>query len=100
MTIFCGYFPSKILLPFLDNFFREGWTAVYRFALTMLGLWEEDFIALNDIAYVSRHVHSLREDFVFDKAEIFRLAYSPRINVLFGQNYCNVIRLEQEYFEK
>jgi len=84
MTIFCGYFPSKILLPFLDNFFREGWTAVYRFALAMLTLWEEEFLKLNDIAFISRLVHSLREDYVFDKAQIFRVAYSPEINELFG----------------
>ena len=57
MTCFCGYLPGKILLPFLDNFFREGWTAVYRFALTLLSLWEEKFLALNDIAFISRNVH-------------------------------------------
>lgn len=98
MTIFCGYLPGKILLPFLDNFFREGWTAVYRFALTLLTLWEEEFLKLNDIAFISRKVHSLREDFVFDKAEIFSMAYSARINALFGKDYCNVIALEHEYF--
>lgn len=57
MTLFCGYFPNKILLPFMDNFFREGWTAVYRFALTLLILWEEEFLRLNDIAFISRLVH-------------------------------------------
>lgn len=79
MTIFCGYFPSKILLPFLDNFFYEGWTAVYRFSLTMLGLWEEEFLKLNDIAFISRLVHSLREEFDFDKSKIFSMAYSKEI---------------------
>ena len=87
MTVFCGYFPSKILLPFLDNFFHEGWTAVYRFSLAMLTLWEEEFLRLNDIAFISRLVHSLREDFDFDKAKIFGMAYSPEITDLFGPNY-------------
>ena len=98
MTIFCGYFPSKILLPFLDNFFYEGWTAVYRFSLTMLGLWEEEFLKLNDIAFISRLVHSLREEFDFDKTKIFSMAYSKEITELFGTNYSHVIALEQEYF--
>jgi len=67
MTLFCGYFPSRILLPFLDNFFREGWTAVYRFALALLIIWEDEFLKLEDIAFISRLVHKLREDFIFDK---------------------------------
>ena len=98
MTIFCGYFPAKILLPFLDNFFHEGWTAVYRFALTMLSLWEEEFLKLNDIAFISRLVHSLREDYEFNKAEIFDMAYSKEITGLFGTNYSHVLHLELEYF--
>ena len=98
MTIFCGYFPSKILLPFLDNFFHEGWTAVYRFALTMLTLWEEEFLKLNDIAFISRLVHSLREDYDFDKKVIFDMAYSKEITDLFGPKYSHVISLELEYF--
>ena len=98
MTLFCGYFPSKVLLPFLDNFFREGWTAVYRFALSLLILWEEEFVKLNDIAFISRLVHQLREDFTFDKDQLFSLAYSREINSLFGKNYCEVIALEKEFF--
>ena len=98
MTIFCGYFPSKILLPFLDNFFHEGWTAMYRFALAMLSIWEEDFLELNDIAFIARRINSLREDFTFDKATIFGLAYSKEITDLFGVNYSQVIAYEQEYF--
>lgn len=94
MTVFCGYLPGKILIPFLDNFFREGWTAVYRFSLTLLTLWEEDFLKLDDIAFVSRLVHSLREDFPFDKATIFGMAYSTRISELFGKKYEHVIALE------
>ena len=84
MTVFCGYFPSKILLPFLDNFFHEGWTAVYRFSLTMLTLWEEEFLKLNDIAFISRLVHTLREDFDFNKEKIFTMAYSEEITEIFG----------------
>ena len=71
MTLFCGYFPAKVLLPFLDNFFREGWTAVYRFSLALLILWEDEFLKLNDIAFISRLLHKLREDFNLDKNQIF-----------------------------
>ena len=71
---------------------------MYRFALAMLIMWEEEFLKLNDIAFISRHVHKLREECVFDKAQIFALAYSREINCLFGKNYCVVIALEQEFF--
>lgn len=98
MTLFCGYFPSRILLPFMDNFFREGWTAVYRFALTLLIIWEDDFLELNDIAFIARHVNQLRENFSFDKAKIFGVAYSKEMTAVFGKNYSVVIALEQEYF--
>lgn len=98
MTLFCGYFPNKILLPFLDNFFSEGWTAVYRFSLAMLTIWEDEFLKLNDIAFISRLVHSLREDFVFNKQQIFGLAYSQEITSLFGKGYSNILDLELDYF--
>ena len=98
MTIFCGYLPGKVLIPFLDNFFREGWTALYRFSLTLLTLWEDQFLQLDDIAFISRLVHTLRDDFNFDRTVIFTMAYSAEISMLFGKNYEHVVSLEQQYF--
>ena len=74
MTLFTGYFPSHIMLPVLDNFFYEGWPSIYRFALALLSLWEEEFLALNDIAFVSKKVHTLREEFSFNKRQLFEIA--------------------------
>ena len=53
---------------------------------------------LNDIAFISRLVHTLREDFDFNKEKIFTMAYSEEITEIFGENYSHVIALEQEYF--
>ena len=64
----------------MDNFFHEGWPSIYRFSLALLTLWEEEFLALNDISFVALKVHSLREDFVFDKIKIFEIAQSEEMD--------------------
>ena len=100
MTLFAGYFPTKILIYVLDNFFKEGWSAIYRVSIALLKLWEEEFLTLNDIAYVARKVHELREDFTIEKETLFKVAYSPAINKLFGENNSKLVSLEQEYFKQ
>ena len=54
----------------------------------MLKLWEDEFLTLNDIAYVARKVHELREDFTIKKETLFKVAYSPEIDRLFGKDNC------------
>lgn len=44
MTFFTGYFPINLILPVLDNFFADGWPAIYRFSLALLSLLETDFL--------------------------------------------------------
>ena len=99
MTLFAGYFPNKILIFVFDNFFKEGWPAIYRLSIALLKLWEEEFLTLNDIAYVARKLHELREDFTIEKETLFKLAYSPENDRLFGKNNCHLVKLEQEYFK-
>ena len=84
MTLFAGYFPYKMFIPVIDNFFREGWPAIYRMSLALLKLWEKEFLQLNDIAFVAKKLYELREDFNIKAETLFTLAYSPSIDKAFG----------------
>ena len=36
MTLFTGFFSYNVVMPILDNFFLEGWTAIYRISLALM----------------------------------------------------------------
>ena len=99
MTLFAGYFPYRMFIPVIDNFFREGWPAIYRVSIALLKLWEKEFLQLNDIAFVAKKVYELREDFNVNKDALFSLAYDPVITKLFGNDNEHLTRYEEEYFK-
>ena len=99
MTLFAGYFPYKMFIPVIDNFFREGWPAIYRMSLALLKLWENEFLQLNDIAFVAKKLYELREDFNIKPETLFTLAYSPSIDKAFGTDGNLLVLFEQEFFK-
>ena len=40
MTLFTNFLTFGLVMPILDNFFLEGWVAIYRFALAMICFME------------------------------------------------------------
>ena len=67
-------------------------------------MWEDEFLELNDISFVSRKVHSLREEFNLDRNRLFEIAQSEAMDTLFdgpkGEKHQHLAHLEQEYFKK
>ena len=100
MTLFAGYFPYKLFIIVLDNFFKEGWPAIYRISLALLKMWEKEFLELNDMIFVAKKMNDLRENFTIDKVALLKLAYSPSIDKLFGKDNEHLVHLEQEYFKQ
>jgi hypothetical protein len=45
MTLFTGFFSYNIVMPILDNFFLEGWTAIYRISLALMQVLQQNFLA-------------------------------------------------------
>ena len=62
MTLFAGYFPYKMFIPVMDNFFREGWTAIYRISLALLKMWESELAeVLKDVKVPILPIHIARK---------------------------------------
>jgi hypothetical protein len=55
MTLFCGFFNCKDLQnQILDNFFLDGWPAIYRISLTILRKLEPELITLDDVGQIAK----------------------------------------------
>ena len=44
MTLFSGFFGYNVVMPILDNFFLEGWPAVYRVSLILMRRLEPNIL--------------------------------------------------------
>ena len=56
MTLFCGFFlvtTNGLAHAILDNFFLDGWPALYRISLTILRILEPELILMNDIGRIA-----------------------------------------------
>jgi len=64
MTLFCGFFLWKangLALAILDNFFLDGWPALYRISLTILKILEPELILINDIGKIAARIQILKK---------------------------------------
>ena len=62
MTLFCGYLSHKVVLAILDNFFLEGWPAIYRVSLAIVKRCQAELLALQEFTLLAQKVHKLREE--------------------------------------
>ena len=62
MTLFCGYLSHKVVLAILDNFFLEGWPAIYRVSLAIIKKYQQDFLSLQEFTLIAQKVQRLREE--------------------------------------
>jgi hypothetical protein len=56
MTLFSGYLSYKVVLAVFDNFFLEGWPAIFRLALAILKIHQEEFLKLSELTLVAAKV--------------------------------------------
>ena len=50
--LFMNCLPLDLTTSFLDNFFRDGWSAFYDLALEILRYHEEQLLLLNDASEI------------------------------------------------
>ena len=62
MTLFTGYLPYDLLMPILDNFFLEGWSAIYRVSIALLELLAPKFLEHNDMGMIAQTINNLRQE--------------------------------------
>jgi len=51
MTLFCGFFlyaTPSLIVQILDNFFLDGWPAIYRISVALLRILEPKLLCLDD----------------------------------------------------
>jgi hypothetical protein len=53
MTLFNGYLSYKVILTVMDNFFLDGWAAIYRVSIAILKIYEQEFLKLPDMSFVA-----------------------------------------------
>jgi hypothetical protein len=53
MTLFCGYLSHKVVLVILDNFFLEGWPAIYRVSLAIIKKYQHEFLSLQEFTLIA-----------------------------------------------
>ena len=64
MTLFCGFFfvsTNGLAYAILDNFFLDGWPALYRVSLTILRILEPELILMDDIGRIAARMQILRQ---------------------------------------
>jgi hypothetical protein len=49
MTFFCGFVQDEMCALVLDNFILDGWPAIYRIAVAIFRLYEDEFMQTNDM---------------------------------------------------
>jgi hypothetical protein len=62
MTLFCGYLSHRVVLVILDNFFLEGWPAIYRVSLAIIKKYQKEFLSLQEFTLIAQKVQRLREE--------------------------------------
>ena len=62
MTLFNGYLSYPVVLAVMDNFFLDGWSAIYRVSIAILKLYQEEFLKLPDMSFVAQKVQKIREE--------------------------------------
>jgi len=62
MTLFTNFLTFNLVMPILDNFFLEGWTALYRIALAMMCFMEKDILKCRDVGDIAMLLRELNNN--------------------------------------
>ena len=105
MTLFCGYLSHKVVLTILDNFFLEGWPAIYRVSLAIIKKYQSEFLSIQEFSLVAQKVHKLREELFtsLTPSSLMEDAHALEKDLVFGLrekdgSFAKLTALEHEYF--
>lgn len=102
MPLFHGFLSHQACLAVMDNFFQEGWPAIYKVALAILRMHEADFLKLDELTLVAQKVSRLREDVLTVKTfTLMKQAFESEqfLGPKKGNGFPKLVELEHEYFK-
>ena len=64
MTLFTGFFGYNVVMPILDNFFLEGWPAIYRVSLILMRKLQANILKCSSRERISILIKSMTKQSV------------------------------------